>query len=144
MHNEAKNVQDQKTRSNVRGSLRKNSMNIQALFEAFRLDPRRRRAQQGGSSKSATSPRPYGSDCRRQPKAGLCSLTVLEAARGHGFAPAEASIVTRSSRQKSIRQGEITSPSALNKEGQGNRSIHILHRSRRLACSPSDGRRLAR
>ena len=38
MHNEAKNVQDQKARSNVRGSLRKSSMNIQALFEAFRLD----------------------------------------------------------------------------------------------------------
>src|SRR5260221_6974428 len=111
MRNEAKNVPDQKARSNVRGSLRK----------GLSSRSRRRRTQQGGSSKSATWPRPYGSDCTRQPKAGLCSLTVLEAARGHGCAPAEASIVTRSSRQKSIRQGEITSSSTLNKEGQGNR-----------------------
>src|SRR6266478_3379565 len=121
MHNEAKNVQDQKARSNVRGSLRKNSINIQALFEAFRLDLVVAEHNRAARVKSATWPRPYGSDCTRQLKASLCSLTVLEAARGHGCAPAEASIVTRSSRQKSIRQGEITSPSTLNKEGRGNR-----------------------
>ena len=31
----------------------------------FRLASRRRRAEQGGSSKSAAWPRPHGSDCTR-------------------------------------------------------------------------------
>jgi hypothetical protein len=38
MHNESKNVPDQKTRSNLRGSLRKRAINIQAPFEACLLD----------------------------------------------------------------------------------------------------------